>query len=62
MGEVSAPKVESKKNWALTPPAFHRLLDWLDQGAESGGQKYLEMRRRLASYFDRKNCPTPDEP
>lgn len=61
MSEVSAPKVESKKGWAPTPPAFHRLLDWLDQGAESDGQKYLEMRRRLAAYFDRKNCPTPDE-
>lgn len=61
MSEVSAPKVESKKDWALTPPAFHRLLNWLDQSAGSDGQKYLEMRRRLASYFDRKNCPTPDE-
>ena len=25
------------------------------------GLKYLEMRRRLVSYFDRKNCATPDE-
>jgi RNA polymerase sigma factor (sigma-70 family) len=61
MSEVSAPRVESKKDWALTPPAFQRLLGWLDEGADSGGQKYLETRRRLASYFDRKNCPTPDE-
>jgi DNA-directed RNA polymerase specialized sigma24 family protein len=61
MSEVSAPRVESKKDWAITTPAFHRLLGWLDQGADSDGQKYLEMRRRLASYFDRKNCPTPDE-
>jgi DNA-directed RNA polymerase specialized sigma24 family protein len=61
MSEVSAPKVESKKDWTLTPPAFHRFLNWLDQGADSDGQKYLEMRRRLSSYFDRKNCPTPDE-
>src|SRR5437588_8639621 len=61
MSEVSAPKVGSKKDWALTPPAFQRLLDWLDRGADSDGRKYLEMRRRLASYFDRKNCPTPDE-
>lgn len=61
MGEVSAPKMGSKKDWALSPPAFQRLLDWLDEGADSGGQRYLEMRRRLASYFDRKNCPAPDE-
>jgi DNA-directed RNA polymerase specialized sigma24 family protein len=61
MSEISAPKVESKKDWTLTPSAFQRLLNWLDQGADSGGQKYLETRRRLASYFDRKNCPMPDE-
>lgn len=42
-----------------TPPdqhAFRRFLEWLDEGADSGGQKYLEMHRRLVSYFDRKNC------
>jgi DNA-directed RNA polymerase specialized sigma24 family protein len=61
MSEDSASRVESKKDWTLTPPAFHRLLNWLDEGADSDGQKYLEMRRRLASYFDRKNCPAPDE-
>ncbi len=52
---------ESKRDWALTPGAFQRLLDWLDEGVDSGGQRYLEMRRRLALYFDRKNCLTPDE-
>jgi RNA polymerase sigma factor (sigma-70 family) len=61
MSEVSAPKVGSKKDRTLTPPAFQRLLDWLDEGADSDGQKYLEMHRRLASYFDRKNCSAPDE-
>ena len=50
-----------KKDWSLTPGAFHRLLTWLDEGADSEGQKYLEMRRRLVAYFDRKNCPAPDE-
>ena len=28
---------------------------------DSDGQKYLEMRRRLVFYFDRKNCLTSDE-
>lgn len=61
MGEFSVQKAELKKDWALTSGTFRRLLDWLDEGADSGGQKYLEMRRRLVTYFDRKNCPTPDE-
>jgi DNA-directed RNA polymerase specialized sigma24 family protein len=52
---------QQKKDWSLTPNAFHRLLEWLDEGEDSGGQKYLEMRRRLVAYFDRKNCLTPDD-
>lgn len=54
-------KTEPKKNWAITSSAFQRLLDWLDEGENSDGQNYLEMRQRLVDYFDRKNCPTPDE-
>ncbi len=61
MSEFSARKREHKKNWALTPPAFERLLDWLDEGESSDGRKYLEMRRRLVAYFDRKNCSSADE-
>jgi RNA polymerase sigma factor (sigma-70 family) len=41
--------------------SFRRFLDWLDEGADSGGQKYLEMRRRLAAYFERKNCLPADD-
>jgi len=37
------------------------LLKWLDGGADSGGERYLEIRRRLVSYFDRRNCTSPDE-
>ena len=54
-------KVEQKKDWTPTSQAFERLLNWLDEGAPSDGQKYLEMRQRLVAYFDRKNCSTPDE-
>ena len=50
-----------KKAWALNPGAFDRLLDWLDQGVVSNGEKYLEMRRRLLGYFERKNSLVPDE-
>lgn len=41
-------------------PAFARLLQWLDDGADSQGERYLEMRRRLVAYFDRRNRPAPD--
>jgi DNA-directed RNA polymerase specialized sigma24 family protein len=46
----------------LTEHGFSRLLEWLDDGgADSNGGAYLEMRRRLVSYFDRRNRPSPDE-
>jgi DNA-directed RNA polymerase specialized sigma24 family protein len=44
----------------LTEVAFTRLLTWLDDGADSRGESYLEMRRRLVAYFDRRNRPAPD--
>lgn len=54
-------KVERKKDWSLNPEAFRKFLEWLDEGTDSGGQRYLEMRDRLVAYFDRKNCLAPDE-
>jgi len=50
-----------KKHWSPTEASFRQLLNWLDEGADSCGEKYLEMRRRLTTYFDRRNCLTPDE-
>ena len=61
MSEFPARKPEYKKDWALTSRAFHRLLNWLDKGDNSDGRNYLEMRRRLMAYFDRKNCLAPDD-
>jgi DNA-directed RNA polymerase specialized sigma24 family protein len=61
MGDPFVQKTGQKKDWALTPRAFHRLLSWLGEDAVHGGQKYLEIRRRLVAYFDRKNCPAPDD-
>ena len=52
---------QKKKDWEPTPEVFHRLLEWLNERADSDGQKYLEMRQRLVAYFDRKNCLTPDD-
>jgi len=45
----------------ITHLAFRRLLAWLDDGVESHGERYLEMRRRLVAYFDRRNRPGADE-
>lgn len=53
-------KGEAKRKWTITSDAFRRLLEWLDDGTDSDGHKYLEMRRRLVNYFDRKNCRAPD--
>jgi len=44
----------------LTQSAFNRLLQWLDDGDESHGERYLEMRRRLVAYFERRDCLDPD--
>jgi DNA-directed RNA polymerase specialized sigma24 family protein len=45
----------------LTQFAFGRLLAWLDNGVDSGGERYLEIRQRLVSYFDRRNRPFADD-
>ena len=50
-----------KEDRGLTALALNRLLSWLDDGAESHGETYLEMRRRLSSYFDRRNRQSADE-
>ena len=61
MGDSSVQKVEQKKDWTLTRYALNTFINWLDEGKNSDGRKYLEMRLRLVAYFDRKNCSTPDE-
>jgi RNA polymerase sigma factor (sigma-70 family) len=45
----------------FTQFGFDRLLEWLDNGRDSQGQTYLEIRRRLVAYFDRRNRPFPDD-
>jgi RNA polymerase sigma factor (sigma-70 family) len=57
---VAPPNVFQEEE-GLTPPAFSRLLAWLDEGIDSHGQTYLDMRSRLVDYFDRRNCPSADE-
>jgi DNA-directed RNA polymerase specialized sigma24 family protein len=45
----------------FTKSAFGRLLVWLDDGVESHGERYLEIRRRLVQYFDRRNRTLAEE-
>jgi DNA-directed RNA polymerase specialized sigma24 family protein len=45
----------------FTKLAFNLLLEWLDEGLDSHGERYLEMRRRLVAYFDRRNRANGDE-
>ena len=50
-----------KKDWILNQSAFQQFLKWLDGEVDTGGERYLEIRRRLVFYFDRRNCASPDE-
>jgi DNA-directed RNA polymerase specialized sigma24 family protein len=61
VAQPRVPKSESKRDWALTQGAFRGLLEWLDEGGNSDGLHYLDIRMRLVRYFDRKNCLIPDD-
>jgi hypothetical protein len=58
---ISVKDSHQQQGWVLSPRVFDALLNWLDEGLNSSGKTYLEMQRRLVSYFDRKNCSTPYE-
>ena len=50
-----------KQGWTPSEAAFRRLLEWLDQNADSAGTRYLELRQRLVMYFERRNCLGADD-
>jgi DNA-directed RNA polymerase specialized sigma24 family protein len=54
------PATHSAVRSPSTDTPFSRLLEWLDDGADSRGERYLEIRQRLVAYFDRRNRPAPD--
>jgi DNA-directed RNA polymerase specialized sigma24 family protein len=60
-GEDPAMPAGMEKGRSTDRSAFRKFLDWLDLGIDSKGEKYLEIHRRLAQYFDRRNCALPDE-
>ena len=53
--------LEHRQEWALSKDSLQRLLNWLDGGADSEGNSYVEIRRRLRDYFARKNCRPADD-
>jgi hypothetical protein len=61
MTEFADKTFERRGEWTLSKDALERLLNWLEDGANSDGRAYVEMRRRLRDYFGRKNCRTPDD-
>lgn len=61
MANFPVPQRKRKRAWELSQSAFRQFLHWLDSGTDSDGQRYLEIRRRLVFYFDRKNCLSSDE-
>jgi DNA-directed RNA polymerase specialized sigma24 family protein len=61
MGKSFAENPQRLKEGGLTASTFDQLLKWLDEDKDSEGQRYLEMRRRLVGYFDRKGCSNADE-
>jgi len=50
-----------KRDWQPDKAAFDRLLAWLDEGTESRGERYLEIRGRLVDYFGRRDYPVPED-
>jgi len=61
MTDLPESAVEPQRGWTLTRGSLQRLLNWLDGGVGSDGQRYVEVRRRLREYFERKNCHTADD-
>lgn len=47
--------------WALDPPAFERLLAFLDADRQAAAAKYEDIRRRLLKLFAWRGCTAPDE-
>jgi RNA polymerase sigma factor (sigma-70 family) len=47
--------------WVLTEEAFSKLLAALDPDRERAAEKYEDMRRTLARFFEWRGSPTPEE-
>jgi DNA-directed RNA polymerase specialized sigma24 family protein len=56
---VYPPRTQIK--WILTQEAFDRLLLALGDDRDSGGAKYLEIRKNLVRFFEWRGCPFPED-
>lgn len=54
-------KADHKRRWEPGEAAFQQLLTWLDQGNDSQGERYLDIRDRLVHYFARRSSLAPDD-
>jgi len=50
-----------KKDWILTAEAFDKLLASLNSDRESAAREYENIRRKLITFFESRDCPTPED-
>jgi RNA polymerase sigma factor (sigma-70 family) len=47
--------------WELTEEAFSKLLESLDKDRGRAGEKYEDLRRTLARFFEWRGAPAPED-
>lgn len=55
------PTSTFKKDWTLTPEAFHKMLLQFDEDWERAGEKYEKVRQKLVKFFKWRGCTLPEE-
>jgi len=45
----------------LTQRSFYLLLAWLDRDRDCAGEKYESIRYKLIKFFERRDCPAPED-
>lgn len=50
-----------KKDWVVSQAAFDGLLLTLDPDRERAGEKYEQIRQKLAKFFQWRGCGAPEE-
>jgi DNA-directed RNA polymerase specialized sigma24 family protein len=56
-----ASRLAPAKEWELTPEAFARVLNWLDQDVARAGEKYEEIRATLIGIFVCRGCSMAED-
>jgi DNA-directed RNA polymerase specialized sigma24 family protein len=50
-----------QEQWRLTRDGFEKFLLTLDPDRDRAGLRYEQLRAKLISYFDWRNCPFPED-